>query len=219
MTDVGHLSHFPGISVTRWTDGLHLSQKQYALGVIQCTRMTKCNPIKHSISDSELLENPTIYCRLNSALQYLTLTHLEISYAVHHACTPIIPSQPRLRYSEDTLYLGTYISPSKSSLVAYSHADWTGSRDALWSTTGFCVLLGDNLIMWPSKCQLTVSRSSTEAEKRAVAHVVAQSCWIRQILQELHQPIHVRLLSIVTMFLQFTSPPIPFSIATANKSK
>ena len=31
-----------------------------------------------------------------------------------------------------------------------------------------------------------VSRSSAEAEYRAVAHVVAECCWLRQLLQELH---------------------------------
>ena len=37
-----------------------------------------------------------------------------------------------------------------------------------------------------SKRQTTVSRSSAEAEYRAVAHVVAECCWVRQLLQELH---------------------------------
>ena len=31
-----------------------------------------------------------------------------------------------------------------------------------------------------------VSHSSAEAEYRAVAHVVAECCWVRQLLQELH---------------------------------
>jgi len=44
----------------------------------------------------------------------------------------------------------------------------------------------DNLVSWSSKRQTTVSRSSVEAEYRAVAHAVA---WLRQLLQELHAPI------------------------------
>jgi hypothetical protein len=31
-----------------------------------------------------------------------------------------------------------------------------------------------------------VSRSSAEAEYQVVAHVVAECCWLRQLLQELH---------------------------------
>jgi predicted transcriptional regulator of viral defense system len=48
------------------------------------------------------------------------------------------------------------------------------------------VFLGDNLISWSSKRQNIVSRSSTEAEYRAVANGVAEACWLRQLLMELH---------------------------------
>jgi hypothetical protein len=57
------------------------------------------------------------------------------------------------------------------------------------STFGFCVFLGNNLISWSSKRQTTVSSSSAEAKYRAVAHVVAECCWIRRLLQELHVPL------------------------------
>jgi hypothetical protein len=49
--------------------------------------------------------------------------------------------------------------------------------------------LGDNLVSWSSKRQVTVSSSSAEAEYRAVAHSVAEAVWLRQLLVELHRPI------------------------------
>ena len=49
--------------------------------------------------------------------------------------------------------------------------------------------MGDNLVSWCSKRQVTVSRSSAEAEYRAVAHAVAEAVWLRQLLVELHRPI------------------------------
>ena len=52
------------------------------------------------------------------------------------------------------------------------------------------MFLGDNLISWFSKHQNTVSRSSAEAEYRAVANGVAEATWLRQLLQELHAPLH-----------------------------
>lgn len=42
---------------------------------------------------------------------------------------------------------------------------------------------------WPSKWQLTVSRSSAEAEYRAVANGVAEAVWLRHLLAELHRPL------------------------------
>jgi hypothetical protein len=51
---------------------------------------------------------------------------------------------------------------------------------------GFCVYLGDSLVSWSSKRQPTVSRSSAEAEYRAVANAAAECIWLRQLLNELH---------------------------------
>lgn len=48
---------------------------------------------------------------------------------------------------------------------------------------------GENLILLSSKCQLTVSCSSTKARYRAVAHVVVKIVWLRQLLSEIHRPI------------------------------
>ena len=95
-----------------------------------------------------------------------------------------------LRYVKGTLSSGLHIGiGSVQSLTAYSDADWAGCPDSRRSTSGFCVYLGDNLVSWSSKRQATLSRSSAEAEYRAVAHAVAECCWLRQLLQELHVPL------------------------------
>jgi hypothetical protein len=80
--------------------------------------------------------------------------------------------------------------PPHISLVAYSDADWAGCPDTRRSTSGLCMYLGDNLISWSSRRQTTVSCSSVDAEYCVVATCVAESCWVRQILQEMHRPIH-----------------------------
>lgn len=51
------------------------------------------------------------------------------------------------------------------------------------------MFLGDNLVSWSSKRQHTVSRSSAEAEYRAVANGVAEACWLQQLLRELQEPL------------------------------
>ena len=53
------------------------------------------------------------------------------------------------------------------------------------STSGLLVYLGSNPITWSTKKQLTVSRSSTESEYRALALASTELCWLYTLLKEL----------------------------------
>ncbi|GJX78312.1 ribonuclease H-like domain-containing protein [Tanacetum coccineum] len=132
------------------------------------------------------------------ALQYLTFTRPDISYAVQQVCLFMHdPREPHLsalkrilRYVRGTLSYGLQLySSTTSSLVAYSDADWAGCPTTRRSTSGYCVFLGNNLLSWSSKRQFTLSRSSAEAEYRGVANAVAETCWLRNLLRELHTPL------------------------------
>jgi hypothetical protein len=76
MTDLGALNHFLGISVTRSPSGLHLSQRQYALDIINHAGMHDCHPVKTpidsgsklSLHDGDLVNDPTRYRSLTGAL-------------------------------------------------------------------------------------------------------------------------------------------------------
>jgi hypothetical protein len=107
------------------------------------------------------------------------------------------PREPRLTatkcilwYLQGTLDHGLLLRrASMSDLVVYIDADWAGCPDTCWSTSGYAVFLGDNLVSWSSKRQHIVSRSSAEVEYCAVANSVAEACWLRQLLVELHSPL------------------------------
>ncbi|GKC92918.1 ribonuclease H-like domain-containing protein [Tanacetum coccineum] len=92
-----------------------------------------------------------------------------------------------LRYVYGTLDYGLQLHVSSTTqLSVYTDADWAGCLVTRRSTSGYCAFLGDNLLSWSAKCQVTFYHSSAEAEYRGVANVVAETAWIRNLLCELH---------------------------------
>ena len=92
MTDLGLLHHFLGISVTRDSHGLFLSQRQYILDLLSRAGMLECQPSRTPVDTSSKLfsagepfSDASLYHSLTGALQYLTLTRPELSYAVQQA--------------------------------------------------------------------------------------------------------------------------------------
>jgi hypothetical protein len=95
-----------------------------------------------------------------------------------------------LRYLRGSLDYDLLLRPSPmSELIVYTDVDWVGCPDTRRSTSGYVVFLGANLVSWTAKRQPVVSRSSAEAEYRVVANGMAEASWLRQLLQELHNPL------------------------------
>jgi hypothetical protein len=77
--------------------------------------------------------------------------------------------------------------PRNSSLQikGYTDADWAGCKDTRRSISGQCFFLGHSLVSWRTKKQLTVSRSSSEAEYRALASASCELQWLTYLLRDL----------------------------------
>lgn len=67
----------------------------------------------------------------------------------------------------------------------FTYSNWACDRDDRKSLASFAVYLGPNLVSWSSKKQAAVSRSSIEAEYRALAHATSEVMWIQSLLSEL----------------------------------
>lgn len=138
--------------------------------------------------------NIGVYRSVVGALQYLTLTRLDIAYSVNKVCqflhAPTITHwavvKRILRYIKYTTHLGLEIHKSSSLLVnGFTDADWASCIDDRRSTGGFAVYIGSNLVSWSARKEATVSRSSAEAEYKALANVIAEIMWIQTLLQEI----------------------------------
>ena len=90
MKDLGPLSYFLGIDVSRTPAGLFLSQTKYAAEIPDKAGMSQCKHAPTPVTSSNKLcadigspyDNPTLYCSLVGALQYLIFTRPNISYVV-----------------------------------------------------------------------------------------------------------------------------------------
>ncbi|GJY54750.1 ribonuclease H-like domain-containing protein [Tanacetum coccineum] len=205
MKDLGSLIYFLSISAQRSASGLFLSQSKFAEEIIERAHMQNYNPCQTLVdtesklgSDGDPISDPTLYCSLAGALQYLTFTRPDLSYDVQQVCLYMHdPHDPHftalkhiLCYVRGTLDYGLQLHISSTTqLSAYTDTDRAGCPVTRRFTSGYCVFLGHNILSWSTKRQVTLSRSSAEVEYRGVANVVAKTAWIRNLLCELYTPL------------------------------
>ncbi|GKA29612.1 ribonuclease H-like domain-containing protein [Tanacetum coccineum] len=145
MTDLGPLNYFLGIFVTRDSSGLFLSQKKYAIEILEKAHMVSCNPSLTPVDtesklgvDGDPVSNPTLYRSLVVRDKRKAWEEIGFSASVVEECTG---------FQQVCLHMHDPREPHLSTL----------------------------------KRILRV-----EAEYRGVANVVAETCWLRNLLRELH---------------------------------
>jgi hypothetical protein len=139
LKDLGPLSYFLGIQVTRDATGLHLCQTKYITELLHKTNMSGAKPSKSPCTsgsklsrlDGEALIDPTSYRQVVGALQYCTLTRPEIAYSVNQMCqhmhapssTHWIAAKRVLQYLQGTTDHGLYYTKCPLQLNAFCDSD------------------------------------------------------------------------------------------------
>ncbi|KAI0499127.1 hypothetical protein KFK09_020028 [Dendrobium nobile] len=201
LKELGPISFFLGIQVLHTKSGYFLSQAQYAQDVLQAANLLNCKPSQTPIAmkppttvTSFLDADPIQYRRLAGCLQYLTITRPDIAFATNMICQKM--HQPSgqdfnalkrlLRYIQGTQQFGLPITRGPLHLRSFSDSDWASNPLDRKSISGFCSFLGNSLVSWCVKKQLTVAKSSTEAEYRSLASATSDIIWLQRLLADFH---------------------------------
>jgi hypothetical protein len=78
----------------------------------------------------------------------------------------------------------TALDLTRLQLHAYSDSTWASDPSDRHSVTSYCIFLGSSALTWKSKKQVVVSRSSTEAELRALATTTTEIAWLHWLLAD-----------------------------------
>ncbi|GJR41372.1 retrovirus-related pol polyprotein from transposon RE1 [Tanacetum coccineum] len=196
ITDLGKLNYFLGLEVSYHNSGIFLSQSKYARNILSCAHLLDAKPIATPLSTSTYFtsqgvtfSDPTLYRSLVGALQYLTITRPDLSYAVN----------------QGTLSYGLSFSHAASpSLLGYSDADWARCIETRRSTYGYSIFLGGNLVSWTFKFALFLSQNPI-SHKRA-KHIDIDYHFVRELVMsgKLHTKFvstHLQLADIFTKSL------------------
>uniref|UniRef100_A0A3Q7H7M9 Reverse transcriptase Ty1/copia-type domain-containing protein n=1 Tax=Solanum lycopersicum TaxID=4081 RepID=A0A3Q7H7M9_SOLLC len=156
VRDLGTLSYFLGIAATWTKEGLFLSQHNTD---------DSCNPVTTPISPASKLSS-------SGGIPFSDPT-------LYRSSCHLVAVKRILRYIKSTSAHGLFLSPTSTTLLhGFTDSDWGGDMDDRKSTTGFAIYLGNHLISLSSRKQCVVSRSSTEAEYRALAAATSELTWI-----------------------------------------
>lgn len=185
IKDMGKLTYFLGLEVTCTPTDLFLDQAKYAHDILQCAQLEDSKLVSTPLAagcqlsaEGQRFDDPTLYHSLVGALQYITITQPDLSFAVnlvsqflHSPTLAHFQAVKRiLRNVKHTLAYGlSFTRNASTSLVAYSAADWAHCVETCRFTYGYCLYLRGMVEVFSCKYYYDPTKLSTPRDVNAMS--------------------------------------------------
>lgn len=212
MKDLGQLTHFLGMRVTRTPDGgISIDQSTYIKDILARFGMEDSKAVSTPLATGTKLiqttmEDPSrssdksardnvqpLYQSIVGSLMYAMLcTRPDIAYAVQQLSqfgsdpSPIhLQAAKRvLRYLQGSQNTHLTYKRDNETIQGYSDADWASDEDRK-SISGYVFTLAGSSISWQAKKQSTIALSTAEAEYAALTQAAKEAIWLQNLLKDL----------------------------------
>ena len=202
--DLGEITEFLGMKISRSDSKIHLDQCAYLRTVLERCGMNNSKkaatplPAGYVPIRSETVASPELrskYQTVIGSLLYLMLgTRPDIAFAVTKMAQ--FAANPSKDHLNRALYICRYLVGTQSYRLTYdggagqglsvtTDSDWAADTNDRRSQTGFFLRLAGAPISWTSHAQKTIALSSTEAEYMALSDCSRQVVWVHTLLGEL----------------------------------
>lgn len=194
------------ISIDKENNRLTIDQHEYVEKLIRKFGMENSNPsctpmdvnVKLVKNEDDKLVTDKPYRELIGSLMYLMLaTRPDLCFTIgylsrfqdkptelHWSCL-----QRVVRYLKHTNNYALYYEKQKDDvtpLQGFVDADWANDINDRKSTSGYLLQAFGNIVVWSSKKQGMVAKSTSEAEYIAACEACAEAIWLSKIYEDLH---------------------------------
>jgi hypothetical protein len=199
--DLGHLSCYLGLNITKSNDEIKIHQKNYIQDLLKKFGMENCKTCTTPLSgklevstNSSDTDQAYPYQELIGCLMFLSVnTRPDISYVTSYLSqfntrynkTHWLAAKRVLQYLKGTIDYAICYKKSGEPLVGYSDADWANCTIDRRSYTGYVFKLSGSPVSWASRKQQTVALSSAEAEYMAITEATKEGIYLKRFISEL----------------------------------
>ena len=204
MKDLGELTHFLGMRITRTNGKIAIDQGSYIRQVLERYRMSDSKPVSTPLAPGMRLVKATesdhgdvdlkLYQGMVGSIMYVMLcTRPDLAFPIQQLSQ--FSSNPAnahfqagkwaMRYLQGTQTAGPiYNGEITGPIWAYCDADYGAGEDRK-SISGYVFMLTGSAISWQAKKQATVALSTVESEYNALAQAIREALWLQALLKDM----------------------------------